>query len=816
MQVERLDEAGVAATVARLRDARHALSCVPLEERVAALGRLAEAWCADDAALRETAEATAGATGYAVDMVEVCLRRTLRAWSTGPLRALVHRALARPGSHATAPDLVLVVLAQNTPGLALAPAFSALALGAAVLLKTASAETSFAPRLANRLRREHDALGRACEAVTWPGGDRLEEALFPEAGRLVAYGAAPVLARARALAGERVVARGPRVSLAVVGDQATAAQLDGIAKALARDVAFLDQRGCLSPQAVFVSENVDRTALGRALARALDEHEAIWPRRRLSSGEARAFREAAERDEARSLGGRDVELLGGTSARWAVVIDDRTELEASPLDRFIRLHPYANERALARALDPVRHHLECVGLAGSTPALERVCQEAGFSRLTRIGDMQDPPADWHAGGSAPLEELLIWSRSELTPEESTDERRADFLRHVAQTSDAPRGIDVDYAQGSWVYDRGGNRHLDLLAGIGVASIGHAHPRVAAAVSEQSRRYTHVMVYGEDILAPQVALARRLASRLPDSLSTAYLTNSGAEAIEGALKLVRKATGRSQVLAFEGAYHGDTTGAMALGGNPFYREPFRPLLDPIEHLPWNDEAALTRIDERTAAVFVEPVQAEAGVRLPDATFLPALARRCREVGALLVFDEVVTGLGRTGRWFGFEQWPGSVPDVIVLAKSLGGGLPLGAFAASSSLQATLAEDPPLGHVTTFGGNPVCCAAGLAALDVLAEESLPERAGAVGARFRDEVAGWVGRGGLVDVRGIGLLLGLEFETPAQTASFADACRARGLLLGWTLHQDCVIRLAPPLNIRDDELALATRVFDDVLRA
>jgi len=245
----------------------------------------------------------------------------------------------------------------------------------------------------------------------------------------------------------------------------------------------------------------------------------------------------------------------------------------------------------------------------------------------------------------------------------------------------------------------------------------------------------------------------------------------------------------------------------------YREPFAPLIGSVGHLPWNDEAALSRIDETTAAVFTEPVQAEGGVRIPSADFLPRLAARCREVGALLVFDEVVTGLGRTGRWFGFQHWAGSEPDVLVLAKSLGGGLPLGAFVSSPELSRTLAHDPPLGHVTTFGGNPVCCAAALASLDVLEAGDLPARASSIGAAFRTRLSDLVGHG-LTAVRGIGLLIGLELESPARATAFANACRAGGVLLGWTLHDDRVIRLAPPLTIAEDELDHALDVMKHAL--
>ncbi|MDG2305908.1 MAG: aminotransferase class III-fold pyridoxal phosphate-dependent enzyme [Candidatus Binatia bacterium] len=807
-----LTDAEIPSLLDRLVAAGRTAAALPREERVSILGRVAAGWLADRPALQETADAISAETGYAPAMVVTCLERTLEAWSTRPLRALLDQTLASPASIATAPELVVAVLAQNTPGLAIAPTFSALALGSAILLKSSHGEETFAPRLAERIRAVDATLGAACEAHTWRGGTSLEKTLFPRASRVVVYGPRDAVERARSLAPETVLSCGPRVSVAVV---AQVSDIDALAVALARDVAFLDQRGCLSPQAVLVAEELDRTALGHALARELSALEKTWPRRKLSEADAASFRRAVEQAEARALGGADIELLGGVGEPWAVVVDPQPSIEASPLDRFVRLHPFSGSEGLATALAPLRGLLDCVGLTDGGRPLDDICRSAGAGRICPIGKMQDPPADWHSGGRPPLHDYLTWSARPTTDAHGSlgTKRRGRFLRHVAQTSDSPRGIDVERARGSWVHSRDGRRHLDLLAGIGVASIGHGHPRVAAAVAEQSARYTHVMVYGEDILAPQVDLAERLAAMLPPSLSTTYFTNSGAEAIEGAMKLVRKATGRKEILAFEGAYHGDTTGAMALGGNPFYREPFEPLVGPVEHLPWNDDRALSRIDERTAAVFTEPVQAEGGVRIPSPEFLPALARRCREVGALLVFDEVVTGLGRTGTWFGFEHWAGSAPDVMVLAKSLGGGLPLGAFVSSPELHRALSEDPPLGHVTTFGGNPVCCAAALASLDVLTEERLPERAGTVGLYFKDRLSELVGHG-VQEVRGIGLLIGLEFETPNGTMAFADGCRENGVLLGWTLHHDCVIRLAPPLTISEDEIDHALSVMKRVL--
>jgi acetylornithine/N-succinyldiaminopimelate aminotransferase len=311
-----------------------------------------------------------------------------------------------------------------------------------------------------------------------------------------------------------------------------------------------------------------------------------------------------------------------------------------------------------------------------------------------------------------------------------------------------------------------------------------------------------MVYGEYVEEPQVRLAARLASLLPPSLSMTYFTNSGTEAIEGALKLCRKHTRRTRLVAFEGAFHGDTLGSLSIGGNPLYRDPFEPLLPDVERLPFGDRAALAHIDSRTAAVVIEPVQAEGGVRLPPAGYLEAVRERATSVGALLVFDEVVTGFGRLGAPFALERFA-VVPDVLVLGKALGGGMPLGAFVSSPEILHALASDPPLGHVTTFGGHPVSCAAGLAALEVLLAERLPARAESIGERLRSGLRALDWRGHLVDVRGLGLLVGVELDDAELTRRVARACFARGLVLNWTLHRDRVIRLAPPLVIGEDEI-------------
>jgi len=382
----------------------------------------------------------------------------------------------------------------------------------------------------------------------------------------------------------------------------------------------------------------------------------------------------------------------------------------------------------------------------------------------------------------------------------------DFLRYVCQTSPTPLGIVVARARGASVWDADGREYLDLLAGMGVANVGHCHPAVLAAVAAQAERYLHVSVYGEAVEQAQVELARRLADLAPGDLSVTYFTNSGAEAIEGALKLARKHTGRSRVVAWRGAYHGDTLGALSLCDNPRYRRPFEPLLDGVDFLPFGSVADLVRIDDGVAAAVVEPIQGEGGVRIPPDDFLPALRARCSAVGALLICDEVLTGLGRTGAWFACQHFD-VCPDVLVLAKALGGGLPLGGFVSRPAIMQTLSHDPPLAHVTTFGGHPLSCAAGLAALEVASREQLPQRAAALGARWRERLGALIGPA-LREVRGRGLLIGMEFANPEITQSFCRAAFERGLILNWTLHRDTVVRLAPPLIISesDTERALA----------
>jgi acetylornithine/N-succinyldiaminopimelate aminotransferase len=392
--------------------------------------------------------------------------------------------------------------------------------------------------------------------------------------------------------------------------------------------------------------------------------------------------------------------------------------------------------------------------------------------------------------------------------------RDDFLAHLAQTSDSPLGLEIDRAEGCWLYTCDGRRYLDLIAGIGVSALGHGHPAVLAAINRQLRRHLHVMVYGEYVLESQAILAAELARVLPPGLGRVYFTNSGAEAIEGALKTARKYTGRAAFVAFDGAYHGDTMGALALASNAEFRKPFGELPGPVLHLPYDNESALDVIDERVAAVVVEPVQAEGGVRVPHQSFIEALRRQCSRSGALLIFDEVLTGLGRTGRLFALEHF-GVAPDLVILAKALGGGLPLGAFCGPDAVLSVLSRDPPLGHITTFGGHPLSCAAGGAALKTIVEQRLWERADTMGALMRHRLAALRGRE-VVDIRGAGLLIGIEFAGASMTRRFVAEMLSRDVIVNWTLNADRVVRLAPPLTIAEDEIEFAAAMMQEALAA
>ena len=386
-----------------------------------------------------------------------------------------------------------------------------------------------------------------------------------------------------------------------------------------------------------------------------------------------------------------------------------------------------------------------------------------------------------------------------------------FADHVAWTSDEPLGLTVERAEGPFLHLDDGRRVIDLISGIAVSSLGHRHPRVVDAIKQQVDRHLHVMVYGEMIQRPQVAFASLLAEQLPPALQVAYFTMSGTEANEGALKLAKKYTGRSKLVAFEHSYHGDTHGSLSVTGRSVYQDPFRPLLPDVEFLPFNDIGALGAIDTDTAAVITEPIQSEGGIHVPSEAWMQALRTRCTETGALLLFDEIQTGFGRTGDLFAFEGF-GVVPDIMSVAKAMGGGMPLGAFISRPEIMDVLRRDPPLSHVTTFGGHPVSCAAAFATLQVLLEENLPARAETVGQRVRERLDHPLIR----EVRGRGAMLGMELVSRDVTQQVVERCLDAGVLLGWTLHSNTLVRIAPPLNLREGALDVLDAALDTMLEA
>jgi acetylornithine/succinyldiaminopimelate/putrescine aminotransferase len=373
-----------------------------------------------------------------------------------------------------------------------------------------------------------------------------------------------------------------------------------------------------------------------------------------------------------------------------------------------------------------------------------------------------------------------------------------FYRHIAQTSDSPIGLEISHAKGIYLYTTDGRRYTDFISGIAVSSLGHSHPKVVQAVQEQAAKHMHVMVYGEFIQKPQSELAGLMVSQLPESLQRIYFVNSGTEANEGALKLAKKHTRRTKLVAFKNSYHGDTHGSLSVTGRDVYRDPYLPLLPDVHFLDFNSSEGFEQIDENTACVILEPIQGEGGIIAADPVWLKTLRARCTEVGALLIFDEIQSGFGRTGTLFVFQQY-GVVPDILCMAKAMGGGLPLGAFASSDAIFEAFKYGPPLNHVTTFGGHPVSCAASHAALSALLSENLMSRAVVIESSVRDTLK----HPSIKEIRGKGAMLGVQLHTYEQTKRVVETCFERGILLGWTLHSNTLIRVAPPLVISDDEL-------------
>jgi acetylornithine/succinyldiaminopimelate/putrescine aminotransferase len=380
-----------------------------------------------------------------------------------------------------------------------------------------------------------------------------------------------------------------------------------------------------------------------------------------------------------------------------------------------------------------------------------------------------------------------------------------FLQHVAQTSSAPLAIEIVKAEGCNLIDASGKAYLDLIGGISVANVGHRHPRVVEAIKKQADDYLHVMVYGEFVQSPQVQYAHLLTEHLPSSLNSVYFTNSGAEAVEGAMKLAKRVTGRTEMVAFGNSYHGSTQGALSIIGDEYWRASYRPLLPGIHHCRYNATEDLKYITENTACVIAETVQAEAGVILPRKEWLQALRKKCSETGTLLIFDEIQAGFGRTGSLWAFEHY-GVVPDILLLGKALGGGLPLGAFIAGKSLMDHLTDNPVLGHITTFGGHPLCCAAGKAAFEALLEEGLHNSVHEKEALLKELLL----HPKIHSLHTAGLWAAVEFDSFATAKKIIDTCIENGVLTDWFLFAANSLRISPPLTITEEELLKACSVI------
>lgn len=385
-----------------------------------------------------------------------------------------------------------------------------------------------------------------------------------------------------------------------------------------------------------------------------------------------------------------------------------------------------------------------------------------------------------------------------------------FLEHIGQTSDNPMLIEIERAEGVYLYAPGGKRWIDLISGVSVSNLGHGNRCIAEAVCKQVQSHMHLMVYGELVQSPQVRYAQKIVSLLPDPLESVYFVNSGSEAVEGALKLAKRYTGRTEIIYFRNAYHGSSHGSLSVMGGEEYRNSYRPLLPDTRMLEFNDMKGLSLITRRTACVIIEPVQGEGGVRPANIEFLEALREKCTETGALLIFDEIQTGTGRTGKLYAFMHY-GVVPDILCTAKSFGGGMPLGAFISSDTIMRTLRTNPVLGHITTFGGHPVCCAAGLAALEYLLNRNIMDRVEEKGELY-ERILSPVPA--VKAIRRVGLLLAVEFESAEITAKIVTKAVSSGLLTEWFLFHETALRIAPPLTITEEEIMESCEILIRVI--
>jgi acetylornithine/succinyldiaminopimelate/putrescine aminotransferase len=373
-----------------------------------------------------------------------------------------------------------------------------------------------------------------------------------------------------------------------------------------------------------------------------------------------------------------------------------------------------------------------------------------------------------------------------------------FLNHLAQTTNFPLLIEIERAEGIYMYGPNGERYIDLISGIGVSNLGHGHPNVVNAAKEQLDKYMHLMVYGEFVQSPQVKLAEALAATLPDHLNNVYLVNSGSEAIEGAMKLAKRFTGKPNIISCKDAYHGSSHGALSAGGNEIFKQNYRPLVPGHDHIPFNDISALGQIDEDTAAVLVETVQGEAGIRVANQEYFKALRSKCDETGALLILDEIQAGFGRTGKFWAFEHYE-IAPDILVSAKGMGGGMPIGAFISSQDIMGAIKENPILGHITTFGGHPVSAAASHATIQTILEENLLAQVEEKANHFKKHLQ----HPAIKTIRNKGLMMAVEFESFEVLKPAIDQAITLGVVTDWFLFCDNSMRIAPPLIITFDEI-------------
>ena len=384
-----------------------------------------------------------------------------------------------------------------------------------------------------------------------------------------------------------------------------------------------------------------------------------------------------------------------------------------------------------------------------------------------------------------------------------------FLNHVGQTSEAPLCLNIVKAEGSTMWDMNGKAYIDLIAGISVCNIGHRHPKVVEAIRNQADQYLHIMVYGELIENPQVEYATLMTKHLPTTLNSVFFTASGSEATEGAMKLAKRYTGRTEIVSFKNSYHGSTQGALSIMGSEYWQQAFRPLLPGIKQLEYNSLTDLEQISENTACVIAETIQAEAGVNIPQMEWMRALRKKCDEKGVLLVLDEIQCGFGRNGSLWAFEQF-NIVPDVLLLGKALGGGMPLGAFVADKKIMDVLTHNPVLGHINTFGGHPICCAAGLAAFKVLIEENVIQEVVAKSDLFKSLLQ----HSKIKAINNLGLMIAVHFDTFETNKKIIDALIIEGIFTDWFLFASNALRIAPPLNISNKEIEIACNKIIKVL--